>query len=423
MARLQSSIEVPEAALSVAGMTQYIQALLEQDPHLYRVWVIGEISSASDRNGHLFFTLQDPDVNAAIQAVVWRSQRAKLVTPPTAGEQVVLLGQVRVYAARGQYQLVALQVLPAGEGLQALRRRQLYDRLASEGLFDDDFKQSLPMYPQKVAVVTSPQAAAWGDIQQTLGQRQPGLQVLLAPTIVQGAQAPAAIAAALERVALDRRAEVVILARGGGAREDLAAFDDEQVVRAIATSPIPVVTGIGHERDETLADLVADVCAHTPTAAAEQAVPHFEELRYDHEWRRQTLKGALQSAVQMHYEQVADLRRRLEQLRLDQFLQQEQQRLNWRQQQLQHLMKYRLQGAWQHYQYLHQTLQALDPESVLKRGYAVVKDGRSRVVSAADSLQIGDQVRVQLAQGAFVAEVTQISESAEVERPQDDAGS
>lgn len=403
------SVEVPEAALSVAGVTDYIQDLLEQDPQLSRVWVMGEVSSANDRNGHIFFTLQDPEAAATIQAVVWRSQRSRLLTLPAAGELVFLLGQMRVYPARGQYQLSTLQLLPAGEGLQALKRRQLYERLAAEGIFDEDLKLSLPAYPQCIAVVTSAQAAAWGDIQQTLRQRQPGLQVLLSPAIVQGVQAPQSIAQAIDRVARDRRAELVIVARGGGAREDLDAFDDERVVRAIATCPMPVVTGIGHERDETLADLVADVCAHTPTAAAECAVPHIVDLRMDHEARQQALKSALQSAIQMHYEQVADLRRRLEQLHLDRQLAQEQQRLMWYRQQLQQLVKHRLQSAQRQCQYLSQTLQTLDPESVLKRGYALVRAEGDRVVDATDQVKVGDQLQVQLARGSLTVEVKQRS--------------
>lgn len=399
------SVEVPEAALSVAGVTDYIQALLEQDPQLSRVWVMGEISSANDRNGHIFFTLQDVDGTAAIQAVVWRSQRAKLVTLPCAGEQVLLLGQMRVYPARGQYQLSALQLLPAGAGLQALKRRQLYERLAAEGLFDDELKLPLPVYPHCMAVVTSPQAAAWGDIQRTLGQRQPGLQVLLSPATVQGAQAPQSIAEAIDRVARDRRAELLILARGGGAREDLDAFDDEAVVRAIATCPIPIVTGIGHERDETLADLAADVCAHTPTAAAECAVPHIADLWTAHSDRRQAVQAALQAVLQLHSAQVVDLRRRLEQLHLDRQLTQERQRLTWQQQQLRQLVHHRLQAAQQHCHYLAQTLQTLDPESVLKRGYAVVRAEGDRVVDNVDQVQVGDHLQVQLAQGSLTVEV------------------
>jgi exodeoxyribonuclease VII large subunit len=403
-------VDVPEAALSVAGLTRYIQALLEQDPQLSQVWVVGEVSSAAERNGHLFFTLQDTDGGAAIQAVVWRSQRSTLVALPTPGEQVFLLGQIRVYAQRGQYQLNALQILPAGAGLQALRRQQLQQRLAVEGLFDPDLKRPLPPYPLRVAVVTSAQAAAWGDIQRTLQQRQPGLQVLLSPAIVQGAQAAATIAAALDRVSQDRRAEVVILARGGGAREDLDAFDDEQVVRAIATCPMPVITGIGHERDETLADLAADFCAHTPTAAAEAAVPHIADLWDAHAGHSQALKTALQSAVQMHYERVADLRRRLEQLHLDRTLQQEQQQLVWRQQQLRQIVQYRLQAAHQQCQHLAQTLQTLDPESVLQRGYAIVRAKGDRVVNTAQTVAVGDTLQVQLGQGALTVKVLRVEE-------------
>lgn len=405
------SVEVPEAALSVAGVTDYIQAVLEQDPQLSRVWVMGEISSANDRNGHIFFTLQDLEGTAAIQAVVWRSQRAKLVTLPCAGEQVLLLGQMRVYPARGQYQLNALQLLPAGEGLQALKRRQLYERLAAEGLFDDELKLPLPTYPQRIAVVTSPQAAAWGDIQQTLRQRQPGLQVLLSPATVQGTQAPQSIAEAIDRVAGDRRAELLILARGGGAREDLEAFDEEAVVRAIATCPIPVITGIGHERDETLADLAADVCAHTPTAAAECAVPHIADLWAEHDRRQQAIQTALQTAMQLHSEQVTDLRRRLEQLRLDRQLAQERQHLSWQKQQLRQLVNHRLQTAQQHCQYLAQTLQTLNPESVLKRGYAVVRANGDRVIDAADQVQVGATLQVQLARGCLTVEVKERSPS------------
>jgi exodeoxyribonuclease VII large subunit len=405
MAVSRISVEVPESALSVAGVTYYIQDLLEQDPQLHRVWVVGEVSSTSERNGHIFFTLQDTGTAASIQAVVWRSQRTQLATLPIAGEQIFLLGQVRVYAARGHYQLMALQLLPAGEGLQALRRRLLYQRLAAEGLFDADLKRPIPPYPNCIAVVTSAQAAAWGDIQRTLQQRQPGLHVLLSPAIVQGPQAPDSIAVALTRVANDPRADLVIVARGGGAREDLEAFDQEPVVRAIATSPIPVITGIGHERDETLADLAADWCAHTPTAAAEQAVPHLDDMWNGHDARRQATKAALQSAVQMHYERVADLRRRLEQLHLDRTLNQEMERLTWQQQQLRQLVQYRLQTAQHHCRHLAQTLHSLDPESVLQRGYAVVRGERDRVLSSTEQVQVGDRVHIQLAQGSLVAEV------------------
>lgn len=406
LSKTPALFDIPDKALSVAGITLYIQSLLEQDPHLHRLWVAGEVSSVSERNGHIFFTLQEPDGSASIRSTVWRSQRPQLSTVPKPGEHVFLLGQIRVYPQRGQYQINTFQVLPAGEGLQALRRRQLQQRLAAEGLFDPSLKRPLPFFPLRVAVVTSAQAAAWGDIQRTLRERQPGLQVLLSPTTVQGHQAPDSVATALSRVAREGRADVVIVARGGGAREDLDCFDDEQVVRAITTCPIPVITGIGHECDETLADLAADYCAHTPTAAAERAVPHIQDLWAEHNFRKETAKRALQSAVQMHYERIADLRRRLEQLRLDWVLQEEYQRLVWMRRRLQQTVQYRLQSAHQYHQHLYQTLQALNPESVLKRGYAVVKTDRDRLVSSSKDIKVGDTIRIQLARGAIVAQVT-----------------
>ena len=402
------SPEIPDEAVSVAGVTQYIQLLLEEDPQLHRLWVTGEVSSANERNGHIFFTLQESDGSASMQAVVWRSQRRQLATLPVAGEQVFLLGQIRVYPQRGQYQLNAVQVLPAGAGLQALRRRQLQQRLTAEGLFDPTLKRPLPLYPNRIAVVTSPQGAAWGDIQRTLQARQPGLLVLLSPAVVQGSKAPDTIVTALSRVIADGRADLIILARGGGAREDLDCFDSDRVVRAIASCPIPLLTGIGHERDETLADLAADVCAHTPTAAAEQAVPHIQDLWAEHYTRSQQVKSALQLAVQQHSDRVANARYRLEQLRLDQALQQEKQRLTWLQQRLTQAIRYRLQSAQQHCHHLHQTLKTLDPESVLKRGYAVVRDDRDRILTTAENVKIDDTLRIQLLEGAIVARVVEV---------------
>jgi exodeoxyribonuclease VII large subunit len=408
MAYSEDTIALPADTLSVAGLTRYLQDLLTEDAQLLRVWVLGEVSSASDRGGHLFFTLQEADGSAALNCVVWRSQRHRLTSEPVAGEQILVLGQVRLYPQRSAYQLMGFQVLPAGAGLAALRRQQLRDRLMAEGLFDPDQKQPLPVHPQTIAVVTSPQAAAWGDIQRTLKQRYPGLHVLLSPAVVQGAQAPTSIAAAIARAATDPRPEVIILARGGGAREDLDCFDDERVVRAIVTCPIPVITGIGHQRDECLADLAADYCAHTPTAAAETAVPAWPDLWQAHHQRRGALVTAFQSAVQMEYERVADIHRRLANLRLDQQLQREQQRLTWlKQRWLQHI-RHELQTAQRHCEALGQTLHSLDPAAVLRRGYALVRQSKTgNVLTQAAQTQVGDTLHIQLAAGAIAAQVTE----------------
>jgi len=407
---IQTSL-MPDAALSVAGLTDYIQELLEQDDQLRQVWVTGEVSSANRHRSGLFFTLQDPDSKASIQCVVWSSQLSKLLQVPVSGEQLIILGSLRVYPQRGQYQLSVWQALPAGEGLQALRYRQLRNRLEAEGLFDEERKRALPTHPEIISVVTSPQAAAWGDIQRTLRRRYPGLQVLLSPAQVQGELAPASIVAAIKRVEQDGRAQLLILSRGGGASEDLACFNDERVVRAIAECPIPVLTGIGHQRDESLADLVADVCAHTPTAAAELAVPELMTLYAEHQERKHTLNEAVSQVFKSSHNQLQRLEDRIRRLPLSLKLQQEEQAIAWKRQQLLQATSRHLQQATQHCQMLRQKLATLDPESVLQRGYAVVRSADGTIARSAANLVPGQVLQIQLGQGQIKVKVTKILDS------------
>jgi len=398
----------PDPVLSVSGLTTYLKELLEEDPQLQQIWVTGEVSSATPHRSGLFFTLQDPDAPAAINCVVWSSMLPKLAALPEPGEQVLILGKISLYAQRGNYKLMVWQILPAGEGLRALRYRQLHDRLNAEGLFDGERKQALPDYPTIIAVVTSPQAAAWGDIQRTLRQRHPGLNVLLSPAIVQGDQAPPSIVQAIQRVERDGRAEVLILSRGGGAVEDLACFNDERVVRAIADCTIPILSGIGHERDASLADLAADLCAHTPTAAAEQVVPSLQDL-YQAHWLR---VGHLQQAVEQHLDrahiQVESLRRRLQRLHPDRQIRQQAQHTQYLKQRLIHSVTHQLQQATQKCDMLHQSLLMLDPKAALKRGYALVRQENGKIVRSAKDLGPGQTVNLQLGQGNAQAQITEI---------------
>ena len=400
--------ELDFKAVSVAGVTEYIQLLLEGDENLRNIWVIGEVSSARQHGSGCFFSLQEADGSATLSAVVWRSQLPKLSVIPTVGEQVVVLGQLKVYPKRGSYQLTTWQVLPLSSKTMALRYRQQRHRLASEGMFDDARKHALPAFPGCIAVVTSPQAAAWGDIQQTLVQRYPGLQVLLSPAIVQGEQAPKSIVRAIERVGEDARADVLLLGRGGGAVEDLVCFDDERVVRAIATCPIPVITGIGHERDESLADLVADVCAHTPTAAAEQIVPALSDLRY---WQAQLLQRLAQATgTQLHQQRQSlhQLYLRLQRLQPQSQLEQAKQAQSWRRQRLIQILSQQLQVRQHQHQLLSEKLATLDPAAVLRRGYALVRETSGNVVTEAGQLSTGDKITVRLAQGQLEAEVLDV---------------
>lgn len=399
---------VPTSPLSVAGVTLYIQALLENDPHLQQIWVVGEVSSAAHYRSGLFFTLQDPDADAAIRCVMWKNRLAHATTHPVVGEQVIVLGRLQLHRKRGDYQLNVWQILPAGEGLRAIRSRQLRQRLDAEGLFDPAHKRSLPSHPHIIAVVTSPQAAAWGDIKRTLKRRYPGIHVLFSPARVQGAQAPTSIIKAIQRVERDGRADVLIISRGGGATEDMECFNDEQVVRAIAQCSIPVISGIGHQRDESLADLVADAYAHTPTAAAEQATPLLADLAHSHYEQRMALALALKQHLRTSQDQLQQLRGRLRRLQVDQTFAQEWQSHQWRQQKLCHLVNHRLEQAEHHCQLLKQQLGALDPAVVLKRGYAVVRQQDGKIVRSSDQVQIQQPLWVDLAQGRLQVTVTQV---------------
>ncbi|BAB73473.1 exodeoxyribonuclease VII large subunit [Anabaena sp. FACHB-709] len=399
-----------DTALSVSGLTDYLRLLLEHDEQLRQVWVVGEVSSTNHHRSGLFFTLQDPDGSAAIKCVVWSSQVPKLAQLPVAGEQLIVLGSIRLYPQRGEYQLSVWQAVPAGVGLQALRYQQLKNRLLAEGLFDPQRKRSLPIHPQTIAVVTSPTAAAWGDIQKTLKHRYPGLHVLFSPATVQGEQAPESIVKAIARVEKDGRAEVLILSRGGGAVEELACFNDERVVRAVAECSIPVVTGIGHQRDESLVDLVADVCVHTPTAAAEKVVPSLAELSNQHRQRIIALHQVLLHTQTSAENQLQTLRNRLQNLRLDRHLQQEAQKLNWQRQRLLQLTMGRSQQAKQHLELLRQKLISLDPKSVLQRGYAVVRQENGAIARSADELAVGNELFIQLAQGEVKAKVIEVEQ-------------
>ncbi len=393
--------------LSVAGLTDYLQVLLEEDDYLRQVWVTGEVTSVSPHKSGLFFGLQDPASRAMINCVIWNTQRSKLKAEPARGETVVVLGTIKLFPGQGRYQLTCWDCIPAGEGLRDLRLTQLRDRLRSEGLFDTELKRTLPEHPKTIAVITSTTAAAWGDIQKTLGERYPGLKVLLSPATVQGETAAGSIVSAFRRVVKDGRAEVVLLARGGGAREDLVCFDDERLVRAIATCPIPVVTGIGHERDESLCDLVADWAAHTPTAAAERLVPDLQDLYDVHRDRVHHLFSTVGRRLSQEERRLEQLRLRLERLRPDRVVAREAERLGWLRRQVVQVMRSRLLQEEQHCRLLREKATGLDPALVLQRGYAVMRSSGGEIVRSVGEVEVGEVVEVQVGDGVVRTQVIQ----------------
>jgi exodeoxyribonuclease VII large subunit len=395
---------LPPETLTVAGVTAYLKDCVELDPNLQQMWILGEVSSVSRSAKGLHFTLQDETGKQSLTCVAWNSYAEKLKISPNAGDQVIALGSVRLYPQQSRYQLQVYQLLAAGEGLQALRFRQLHDRLTAEGLFDRDRKRALPKHPQTIAVVTSPNAAAWGDIQQTLRQSYPGLQVLLSAAIVQGAEAAASIEAAIARVQRDGRAEVLILARGGGSNEDLACFNDERVVRAVVHCAIPVITGIGHERDESLADRAADFTAHTPTAAAKVAIPLLSDLWASHQNRLTSLQDAMNAAIADQSIRLERLQARLHRANPQTELTRRQQHLARLKRSLIQAIRLQLTEAKHRQDLCQQQLMSLDPNLVLKRGYAVVRS-QGQIVRSAQSLHLGQTVAITLAEGILQAEI------------------
>jgi len=258
---------------TVSGLTKHIRDALESDAELQDVWVQGEISNLSrPSSGHIYFTLKD--ASAALRCVMWRTNAGRQVVALEEGTAAVVHGKIGVYEAGGQYQLYADQIRPAGEGALYQEFLRLKAALEAEGLFAAERKRPIPELPRRIGVVTSPTGAALRDVLNTLGRRLPLAEVLLATSAVQGEDAPPGLVDAIAALnALRRAPDVILLVRGGGSIEDLWAFNDERVVRAVAASAIPIISGVGHETDFTLADFAADLRAPTPTAAAELATP------------------------------------------------------------------------------------------------------------------------------------------------------
>jgi exodeoxyribonuclease VII large subunit len=299
--------------LSVAEFNRAARESLEQR-FAASVWVEGEISSAKlVASGHLYFELKDEREDARLACVMWKGSLARAKAKMTVGEKILLRGKPTIYQPRGSFQFVGEAAATAGAGAAAAALEALKEKLRAEGLFDDARKRSLPRYPRVIGVVTSPSGAALQDVLKELFRRWP-VRVIVSPTLVQGAEAPAQIARAIALVQRVRALDVLIVGRGGGASEDLAAFNDERVARAIANCRVPVVSAVGHQVDHTLADLVADLRAATPTAAATLCTPELEVERDNLEDFRRRLRSALQGRLsalnlRLHKLQPRDPRR------------------------------------------------------------------------------------------------------------------
>lgn len=401
---LNPSVESGHSIWSVGELTTYIREMFELDYRLQDLEVAGEISNFTRAaSGHLYFTLKDG--TAQIKCVMWRSQAERLKFRPTEGDAVVARGRVSVYDAGGVYQLYAERLSPAGRGDLAIAFEQLKARLAEEGLFDAAYKQAIPRFPQKIGIVTSVGAAALRDILTVLQRRNPLISVLIAPTLVQGDLAPPQIVRALRWLDDRDDVDIIIIARGGGSIEDLWAFNDERVARAVFAARHPVISGVGHETDFTITDFVADLRAPTPSAAAELAAPDLSSIRpvlvdLDHaltesimaviDQGREAVRMRVQLLWLLNPRRTVDSSRQTVDRLSDRLTRAAQRALD-------------RQGA--RLAVAQTGLNAFNPEATLARGFAIVRDADGRVVRSVSQAKVDSSLTIQVSDGTFDARV------------------
>jgi exodeoxyribonuclease VII large subunit len=392
---------------TVSQLTQDIRDTLESD--FAEVTVCGEVSGFSaPRSGHWYLTLKDDA--AQIAAVVWKSTVSRIKFAVEDGAQVVVRGRLTVYPPRGSYQLVIEHMQPVGEGSWRAKFRRLHEKLAAEGLFDPRRKRPLPLLPRRVVVITSPTGAAVRDFLQVAQRRWRGSQITILPTKVQGAGAGVQLAAAVDLAnRLRPAADVIVVTRGGGSIEDLWEFNDERLVRAIAASRIPVVSGVGHEIDVTLCDLVADLRALTPSEAAERVFPDQQSLQENLlELQARLVRGLRRRGADAKQQidrlaQSRVLRRPLD------FLLQHAQRLDDRAARLLWLSENDLKRRRSQLQGVAGQLEALSPLNVLSRGYSVTLTTAGQPIQDAAEVPIGTQVSTRLHRGRLLSTVTAVT--------------
>ena len=392
--------------LSVTQISRYLKEVLASDEILQDVWVRGEISGCKTfSSGHCYFTLKDAE--AQLPCVFFKYSRLRSDAPDLRdGMAIAANGRVSLYERDGKLQLYVEQVELIGEGALFLRFEQLKARLAAEGLFEEERKRPIPSQPSVVGIVTSLQAAALRDMVRVLRTRYPLAEVLLSPTLVQGAEAPAAIAAALDLLNEQGEADVIIVGRGGGSIEELWAFNEEVVARAIARSRIPVISGVGHETDFTIADFVADYRASTPTAAAAASVPDIQD------WQNGVLEKGQALSLLME-ERFADMREKLVYIQRDlqraspqRLLERQQQQLDDIVEELQLYMQHILSLKQERLRGLALRLHSLSPLLTIARGYAIVRRDRdAAIVTRTGQVQAGEKLTIQVIDGHIPVEV------------------
>ena len=402
-------------AFSVGQLNEYIKMLLEGNPNLSDLWVQGEISGAKlYSSGHLYFSLKDED--SVISAVMFKNSMMRMEFEPENGMKVLAHGRVSAYPPRGQYQFIVDRMIPDGAGALAVAFEQLKARLGAEGLFDPDRKKPLPSHPRRIGVVTSPSGAAVHDIIRVAKKRCPSTEILIFPSLVQGAEAPAYLRGGIQYFNAvkddpEQGVDLIIIGRGGGSAEDLWGFNDERLARTIAASEIPVVSAVGHEVDFTICDFVADLRAATPSAAAELSLPDKEDL--SRQVRSLTTRlGAAENTRIRRY------RTQLDRLAASRVLTSPEGVYKLRRETVAGLEKRLSLSVSRHLGHKRQSMErvvaqlgALNPLAVLSRGYALVQDESGHVVPTVDRLTVGETVNLRFSDGSARVRVEEIGDT------------
>lgn len=398
---------MPEMVFSVSELNAYVGALLSRDPHLRDLTVRGEISGFKRHSsGHLYFSLKDE--NALIRCVMFKGQALRLDFRPEDGMQVRVGGYTALYARDGSFQLYVQTMAREGEGALYARFLALKDHLEREGFFDAAHKKPIPGLPRCVGVVTSGTGAAIQDVMQIIGRRFPKMPICLCPVKVQGEGAAEEIAAGIRAMNRDRAADVLIVGRGGGSLEDLWAFNEPVVAQAIFESEIPVISAVGHETDFTIADFVADLRAPTPSAAAELAVPSYADCAETLSTLYGRLARSLGAGLARRRDRLGLLRRSAGFHAVDRRLSDSRFRLETLRQSALHRTEQLLLAERERLKRLRGSLTALDPDAVLSRGYAVVRNASGGVVASVADAAVRMELQVRLHDGSLSAVVTDI---------------
>lgn len=397
-----------EAIFTVSELNQTAKSILERN--FQQVWVKGEISNLSiPRSGHIYFSLKD--AQSQVRCAFFKYQQTRLscnITYLEDGQEILVQANVSLYAPRGDYQLIVTHLELAGIGALMQEFERLKKVLLKEGLFDNQFKQKLPLYPEKIGIITSPTGAAVRDILHVLNRRYPFAQIFIYPTLVQGEQAPEKIAKAIKLANKHYQAEVILLARGGGSIEDLWAFNTEIVARAIFESSIPIISGVGHETDTTIADFVADLRAPTPSAAAETVSPVAKDMLDELSEYVASYYQAMLNKITEYAQKIDYLEKSLIDPKTKILLFEE--KLLKLIKQISFLIQNKLIHCTQSLAKASGILNALSPLATLERGFSIVTDKNNKIILNSNSLSINQQVNLKFYQGEAKAKILSLAE-------------